>query len=87
MKRTAIAVLAVLTLALVAVPAARAERGDEFQAIQKAVKQNPAYEPGKEAQWFKVLITDQKTRQGQGPDHPAARRSSSSSSTAPTTSP
>jgi len=61
MKRTVIAVLAVLAVTLVAVPAAKADRGDEFQAIQKAVKQNPAYEPGKEAQWFKVLITDQKT--------------------------
>ncbi len=61
MKKSTIVVLAVLALALVAVPVARADRGDEFQAIQKAVKQNPAYEPGKEAQWFKVLITDQKT--------------------------
>jgi hypothetical protein len=61
MKRTTIAVLAVLAVALVAAPFARAGRTDDFQAIQKAVKQNPAYEPGKEAQWFKVLITDTKT--------------------------
>jgi hypothetical protein len=61
MKRTTIAVLAVLAVALVGAPFARAGRTDDFQAIQKAVKQNPAYEPGKEAQWFKVLITDTKT--------------------------
>lgn len=61
MERTTIAVLAVLAVALVAAPFARAGRTDDFQAIQKAVKQNPAYEPGKEAQWFKVLITDTKT--------------------------
>jgi hypothetical protein len=61
MKRTTIAVLAVLAVALVAAPALRAQNHDDFQAIQKAVKQNPAYEPGKEVQWFKVLITDTKT--------------------------
>jgi len=61
MKRTTIGVLAILAVSLAAVPALTAERTDDFQAIQKAVKQNPAYEPGKEAQWFKVLITDTKT--------------------------
>ena len=61
MKRTAIAILTILAVSLVAVPVLRAERANDFQAIQKAVKQNPAYEPGKEAQWFKVLITDTKT--------------------------
>jgi hypothetical protein len=61
MKKTTVTVLAILAVSLVAAPVLRAEREDDFQAIQKAVKQNPAYEPGKEAQWFKVLITDTKT--------------------------
>jgi hypothetical protein len=61
MKRTTIAVLTILAVALVAAPILRAEKPTDFQAIQKAVKQNPAYEPGKEVQWFKVLITDTKT--------------------------
>jgi len=34
---------------------------DDFQAIQKAVKQNPSYEPGKEVKWFKVLVVDTRT--------------------------
>lgn len=63
MKRTTIAVLAILAVAFVAAPASRAQNHDDFQAIQKAVKQNPAYEPGKEVKWFKVLITDTKTGQ------------------------
>jgi hypothetical protein len=63
MKRTTIAVLAILAVTLVAAPVLRAQNHDDFQAIQKAVKQNPAYEPGKEVKWFKVLITDTKTGQ------------------------
>jgi selenocysteine-specific translation elongation factor len=61
MKRTTTAVLAVLAFALIAAPVLRAERATDFQAIQKAVKQNPAYEEGKEVKWFKVLVTDTKT--------------------------
>ena len=61
MKKTSIAVLTVLAVAFLSVPALRAQNHDDFQAIQKAVKQNPAYEEGKEVKWFKVLITDTKT--------------------------
>jgi hypothetical protein len=61
MKKIAIAVLAVVAISLIAVPVLRAEGANDFQAIQKAVKQNPAYEEGKEARWFKVLVTDTKT--------------------------
>jgi hypothetical protein len=61
MKKTSIVILTVLALALFATPAVRAQNHDDFQAIQKAVKQNPAYEEGKEVKWFKVLITDTKT--------------------------
>ncbi len=61
MKKTAIVILAVVAFAFLAAPVMRAERNDDFKAIQKAVKQNPAYEEGKEAKWFKVLITDTKS--------------------------
>lgn len=57
--------LAVLTIALVALMFAlggfaQAESADDIQAIKKAVKENPNYEPGKEVKWFKVLVTDNK---------------------------
>lgn len=61
MKKTTIAILAVLAVAFLATPVLRASTTNDFQAIQKAVKQNPAYEEGKEVKWFKVLITDTKT--------------------------
>ncbi|MGA2362621.1 MAG: hypothetical protein ABSG73_09200 [Candidatus Aminicenantales bacterium] len=61
MRKTAIAILAAVAIALLATPVLRAQNHDDFQAIQKAVKQNPAYEEGKEVKWFKVLITDTKT--------------------------
>jgi len=61
MKRTTIALLAVLAVGFLAAPALRADRTRDFQSIQKAVKQNPAYEEGKEVKWFKVLVTDTKT--------------------------
>ncbi len=63
MKKTVgVVAAAALALAFLAGPAVRAaERTDDFQAIQKAVKQNPAYEEGKEVKWFKVLVTDTKT--------------------------
>ncbi|MBL7082994.1 MAG: hypothetical protein ISS41_05095 [Candidatus Aminicenantes bacterium] len=38
-------------------------RDDDFQAIKKAVKENPSYEAGKEVKWFKVLITDNVTKE------------------------
>lgn len=64
MKKAALAALAVLTLAALlaaSTPARPAETQNDFQAIQKAVKDNPAYEAGKDVKWFKVLITDAKT--------------------------
>jgi hypothetical protein len=65
MKRAifaAIAVLAVLAIGASAAPVIAAHE-DDFKAIQKAVKQNPAYEEGKEVHWFKVLITDSKSNE------------------------
>jgi len=63
MKKTAVVILAAAAFALLAAPVVRAERNDDFKAIQKAVKQNPAYEEGKEVKWFNVLITDTKSGQ------------------------
>jgi len=34
---------------------------DEFQTVKKAVKENPEAVPGREAKWFKILVTDAKT--------------------------
>jgi hypothetical protein len=62
MKKTTLVILTVLGIGLVAAPAIAANR-DDFKVIQKAVKQNPAYEEGKEVKWFKVLITDGKTNE------------------------
>jgi hypothetical protein len=61
MKKTALALLGAVAVTFLAVPVLRAEGANDFQAIQKAVKQNPAYEEGKEVKWFKVLVTDTKT--------------------------
>lgn len=60
MKRTAFVVLAVAALAFALGGTVRAEGPDDIQAIKKAVKENPAYEPGKDVKWFKVLVTDNK---------------------------
>lgn len=35
----------------------------DLQAIKKAVKENPKVKPGQEVKWFKVLITDTKTKE------------------------
>ncbi len=61
MKKTTIAVLAVLALAFAAGPVLASGHGNDFQAIQKAVKQNPSYEKGKEVTLFKVLVTNNRT--------------------------
>jgi hypothetical protein len=61
MKKTALALLAAVAVTFLAVPALRAGGANDFQAIQKAVKQNPAYEEGKEVKWFNVLVTDGKS--------------------------
>ena len=60
MKKISLVILCVFCLGILAAPAAAANHND-FKAIQKAVKKNPAYEEGKEVKWFKVLITDGKT--------------------------
>ncbi|MBN2206019.1 MAG: hypothetical protein JW742_01325 [Candidatus Aminicenantes bacterium] len=61
MRKTAALMTAVFGLALALGPVALADSGDDLQAIKKAVKDNPRYEPGTEVRWFKVLVTDAKT--------------------------
>jgi hypothetical protein len=60
MKRTAVATVAIVALVLALGSFVRAEGPDDIQAIKKAVKENPNYEPGKDVKWFKVLVTDNK---------------------------
>ncbi|MCJ7589205.1 MAG: hypothetical protein MUQ00_15080 [Candidatus Aminicenantes bacterium] len=61
MKKTAFLMTAVFGLALILGTFAVADDRVDFQAIKKAVKDNPNYEPGKDVKWFKVLVTDTKT--------------------------
>ena len=61
MKKLAILTIAIAALTLAAGGFASAGATDDIQAIKKAVKENPNYQPGKEVQWFKVLVTDTKT--------------------------
>jgi hypothetical protein len=52
---------AILALSLVCSVFAFAEDGEDIQTIKKAVKADPAADPGKPAQWFKVLVSDSRT--------------------------
>ena len=62
MKKTSTAILVVMTVAFLLGPYfLRADSRDDLQAIKKAVKENPAYEAGKDVKWFKILVTDNKT--------------------------
>jgi hypothetical protein len=60
MKKAVFPVLAAFSLVLAISGVALAEGQNDIQAIKKAVKENPNYEPGKEVKWFKVLVTDNK---------------------------
>jgi hypothetical protein len=62
MKRLAILILVVFAASLILTNFILAGNEDDFQAIKKAVKENPKYEDGKEVKWFKVLVTDAKTK-------------------------
>ena len=61
MKKTYPLASAVLIVALLVTPCLIADSRDDLQAIKKAVRDNPAYEAGKEVKWFKILVTDNKT--------------------------
>jgi len=58
MKKATFLALAAFVLAFAFGGIALAEGHDDIQAIKKAVKENPNYEPGKEVKWFKVLVTE-----------------------------
>jgi hypothetical protein len=62
MKNVAIIVLIVFVFTFLLVNLATAKNEDDLQAIKKAVKKNPEYEAGKEVKWFKVLVTDNRTK-------------------------
>ncbi len=61
MKKKVSLIAAVFILSVFLGSFGLAETNDDMQAIKKAVKDNPNYEPGKEVKWFKVLVTDNKT--------------------------
>jgi hypothetical protein len=60
MKKWTIVAIMIVALVFALGSFAGAESRDDIQAIKKAVKENPNYEPGKEVKWFKVLVTDNK---------------------------
>jgi len=62
MKRAAILIVVIILLSLLLTTALVAESSDDIQIIKKAVKKNPAYKSGKEVMWFKLLITDNRTK-------------------------
>ena len=62
MKKVAILVLVVFVFSILLAVFLVAEQEDNLQAIKKAVKKNPKYEKGKEVKWFKVLVTDNRTK-------------------------
>ncbi len=63
MNKPALAVLAAICLGVLAAPVPAAAKDNDFKVIQRAVKRNPAYEPGREARHLKILIVDLKNRE------------------------
>ena len=62
MKKVASLVLIVFVLGVFLPNLLLADSKDDIQAIKKAVKKNPDYKAGEEVKWFKVLVTDNKTK-------------------------
>jgi len=62
MKKVAILVLITIVISFLVVGILLAESKDDIQTIKKAVKKNPAYKAGNEVKWFKVLVTDNRTK-------------------------
>jgi hypothetical protein len=62
MKLTAKIVVGIMAAALLSGALAAADRTEDFKTFQKAVKANPSYEPGREIKWFKIEVTDARTR-------------------------
>lgn len=48
--------------ACLTMPSLAADSRDDYQVIKKAVKDNPGPEAGKEVKWFKLLVTDNRTK-------------------------
>jgi len=62
MKRYAALAAALVVLVYLAAPVLAGGHEDDLKVIKKAVKGGHAYEPGKAVKWFKILITDNKSR-------------------------
>jgi hypothetical protein len=63
MKKLALVILAAMCLGILAAPILAAEDHNDFKVIQRAVKRNPAYEPGRDVRYLKILITDLRHRE------------------------
>jgi hypothetical protein len=61
MKKITVFVLALFLVGFLSAGEIYAKGDDDYQAVKKAVKDNPQYDPGKEAKWLKVLVTDTQT--------------------------
>jgi hypothetical protein len=62
MKKVASLVLIVFLLGVFLPNLLLADSKDDIQTIKKAVKKNPDYKAGEEVKWFKLLVTDNKTK-------------------------
>jgi len=62
MKKLAIIVLIVFVFTFLLANLTIAKNEDDLQAIKKAVKKNLKYDADKEVKWFKVLVTDNRTK-------------------------
>jgi len=63
MRKITLLILTLFVVGLISVNTAVAEDKDALRAIKKAVKENPHYSKGKEVKWFKLLVTDEITKQ------------------------
>lgn len=62
MKKVASLALIVFVLGVFLPKLLLADSKDDIRTIKKAVKKNPDYKAGEEVKWFKVLVTDNKTK-------------------------
>ena len=62
MKKVASLALIVFVLGVFLPNILLADHKDDIQTIKKAVKKNPDYKAGEEVKWFKLLVTDNKTK-------------------------
>jgi hypothetical protein len=62
MKKVASLALIVFLLGVFLPNILLADSKDDIQTIKKAVKKNPDYKAGEEVKWFKLLVTDNKTK-------------------------